>query len=78
MSKPQGVTKAMFCLKEKTGSDSTYYTDSAYLGASIVPTVGGRYSNASNAGAFYRSTNAVSYANANVGARLCYMKVASA
>jgi hypothetical protein len=78
MSKPQGVTKAMFCLKEKTGSDSTYYTDVAGLNASYVPSVGGYYSDASNAGAFYRYATAVSYANATLGARLCYMKVASA
>ena len=77
MSKPQGVTKAIFCLKEQSGSETTYYTDGAYLNASQVPNVGGGWSNASDAGAFCRSANAVSGAYAYVGARLCYMHVAS-
>ena len=77
MSKPQGVTKAIFCLKEQSGSETTYYTDVAYLYASRVPYVGGGWDDASSAGAFYRAANAVSHASAGIGARLCYMHVAS-
>ena len=77
MTKPQGVTGCMFCLKEKDGSETTYWPDYASLDASLVPYVGGNWNSASSAGAFSRNTNAVSYASATVGARLCYMHVAS-
>jgi hypothetical protein len=48
-------------------------TDNANLNASNVPNVGGNYSNTSNAGTFYRNTNTVSNANANIGARQCFL-----
>ena len=74
MSKPQGTTKTGFIAKEVTGSDSTYFCDSAYLNSSCVANFGGYWSHASHAGAFYLPVNnAASISDATIGARLMFL-----
>ena len=74
MNASQGNSKAGFNAKALSGSASTYYADGAFLTADRLPRFGGDWSPASDAGAFqlYVSYSA-SYANAYVGARLCYI-----
>lgn len=74
LSKPQGTTKTGFLAKEVTGSETTYFCDSAILYASSVAYFGGDWSNASYAGAFHLSVDyAASSSNANIAARLMYL-----
>ena len=74
MSKPQGSTKAGFVAKEVSGSETTYFCDSANLSASCVAIFGGYWNNAAAAGAFRLYVNpASSYSTANIAGRLMYL-----
>ena len=74
MSKPQGSTKTGFIAKEVSGSETTYFCDSATLYASCVAYFGGTWGTASNAGAFLLDVNyAASSSSAGVAARLMYL-----
>lgn len=74
MSKPQGTTKTGFLIKEASGSETTYFCDSASLNASCVACFGGSWTNASYAGAFHlRVAYAASFSHATVAARLMYL-----
>lgn len=74
MKLPQGGSKAGFTAHDVTGSDSTYFTDSARLYASCLAIFGGDWSNALYAGAFrLYVTAAFSFSNAYAGCRLMYM-----
>jgi len=74
MSKPQGFTEAGFVLKEKDGSETTYFCDYAYLYASRLPSFGGAWSSGSSAGAFYLRVDYSASASGSVlGGRLMYL-----
>jgi hypothetical protein len=74
MSKPQGTTKTGFIAKEVTGSDSTYFCDSANLLSSCVAYFGGTWSYASTAGAFSLPVaDTASGSTARIGARLMFL-----
>ena len=74
MSKPQGTTKRGFIAKEVSGSETTYFCDSATLYASRVAYFGGSWSNASYAGAFRLSVyDSADGSSAAVAARLMYL-----
>ena len=74
MKLPQGGSKAGFTARDVTGSDSTYFTDFAYLSASCLAIFGGSWANALYAGAFRLSVDdAFSFSLAIVGCRLMYM-----
>ena len=74
MNKPQGSTKTGFLAKEVSGSETTYFCDSAYLYASCVACFGGNWGTASYAGAFLLYvSNAASSSGATVAARLMYL-----
>lgn len=74
MSKPQGFTEAGFVLKEKNGSETTYFCDCAYLSASRLPDFGGVWSGGSGAGAFYlRVYYSASNSYSDLGGRLMYL-----
>lgn len=74
MKLPQGGNKAGFTARDVTGSDSTYFTDYAYLSASCLAIFGGYWAHALRAGAFPLDvTYAFSFSNASVGCRLMYM-----
>jgi hypothetical protein len=74
MSKPQGTSETGFVAKEVNGSATTYFTDSAYLYASRLPSSGGDWNNADDAGVFYLNVNySTSYSNADLGGRLMYL-----
>ena len=74
MKLPQGGSKAGFTAHDVTGSDSTYFTDFAYLSASCLAFFGGYWANALSAGAFpLYVCNAFSLSHASVGCRLMYM-----
>ena len=74
MKLPQGGSKAGFTARDVSGSDSTYFTDSAYLSASCLALFGGYWNNALYAGAFQLDVNyAFSLSYASVGCRLMYM-----
>ena len=74
MSKVQGTSEKGFVLKEASGSETTYYSDSAYVYASRLAYFGGNWSDGTSAGAFhldvYRSaSDSYSY----ISARLMYL-----
>ena len=74
MSKPQGTTEAGFVAKEVSGSETTYFSDTAYLHASRVPYFGGSWNNASIAGVFCLGVHyPASDSRASLGARLMYL-----
>lgn len=74
MSKPQGTTKTGFLAKEVTGSETTYFCDYASLFASCVALFGGRWADASHAGAFLLYVHdASSFSDAALAARLMYL-----
>ena len=74
MSKPQGSNEAGFVLKEANGSETTYFADYAYLKASCLPGFGGRWNDASYAGAFYlRVDYSASISYSSLGGRLMYL-----
>ena len=74
MSKPQGTTKRGFIAKEVSGSETTYFCDSAGLYASRVAAFGGSLIDASNAGAFRLSVDdSADGSYADVAARLMYL-----
>lgn len=74
MNKPQGSTKTGFLAKEVSGSETTYFCDSAYLCASCVACFGGNWGGASNAGAFRLYViYAASVSVASIAARLMYL-----
>lgn len=74
MKLPQGGSKAGFTAHDVTGSDSTYFTDAAYLYASCLAIFGGHWAYALPAGAFRLFVyNAFSFSDASVGCRLMYM-----
>ena len=74
MSRPQGGSKAGFTARTVSGSDSTYFCDSAYLSASCLAIFGGSWSNASYAGGFQLAVNnTFSLSAAYVACRLMYL-----
>lgn len=74
MKLPQGGSKAGFTARDVTGSDSTYFTDYAFLSASCLAVFGGNWDHALYAGAFLLYVyNAFSLSTAGVGCRLMYM-----
>lgn len=74
MSQPQGSTKAGFVMKEKNGSETTYFCDYAYLNSSCVAYFGGFWGHSADAGAFRLNVNnAASYSYAYVAARLMFL-----
>ena len=74
MNKAQGGTQTGFITKTGDGSETTYYADASYLGASYLPYFGGYWEDASYAGAFRLIVGSpVSYAGATISARLCYI-----
>lgn len=74
MSKPQGTTEAGFVAKEVNGSETTYFSDSAYLWVYRMPYFGGFWNSASGAGVFSLNVSALdSDSFATFGARLMYL-----
>ena len=74
MSIPQGGNKAGFVPKTVSGSDSTYFCDSAYLKVSCLASFGGYWANAGVAGAFrLLISDAFSFSSARVSCRLMYL-----
>lgn len=74
MKLPQGGSKAGFTARDVSGSDSTYFTDSASLFASCLAFFGGGWGVALSAGAFpLNVADAFSLSSATVGCRLMYM-----
>ena len=74
MSKPQGTSQTGFIAKEVSGSASTYFCDYTYLYASLLPTFGGNWYDASHAGAFYLLViHAASTSHSSLGGRLMYL-----
>lgn len=74
MSRPQGGSKAGFTAQTVSGSDSTYFCDSASLYASCLAFFGGYWHDASAAGGFQLYVNtAFSFSNASVACRLMYL-----
>ena len=74
MSKVQGTSEKGFVLKEKNGSATTYYSDSAYVYASRLPYFGGFWSYGANAGAFHFFVNlSASDSSSIFSARLMYL-----
>ena len=74
MKLPQGGSDAGFVAKDVSGSDSTYFADSASLLASCLALFGGCWHYALHAGAFLLDvSNAFSLSYAKVGCRLMYM-----
>ena len=74
LSKVQGSTDGGFVAKEVSGSDSTYFCDSAYLYASCVAFFGGYWSYGADAGAFdLRVNSSASFADSGIGSRLMYV-----
>lgn len=74
MSRPQGGSKAGFTAQTVSGSDSTYFCDSAGLCASCLAIFGGYWAIASAAGGFRLNvSNAFSFSTAYVACRLMYL-----
>ena len=74
LSKVQGSTDGGFVAKEVSGSDSTYFCDSAGLTASCVACFGGIWNSGASAGAFsLRVYISASDAYSYVGSRLMYV-----
>ena len=74
MSKPQGGTDTGFVAKEVSGSETTYFCDSAVLYASCVMVFGGYWTHGAYAGAFQLDVyNASSASSADVASRLMYV-----
>ena len=74
LSKVQGSTDGGFVAKEVSGSDSTYFCDSADLYASRVAYFGGFWNYGASAGAFdLRVDCSASNASSYVGSRLMYV-----
>lgn len=74
MSKPQGTTEKGFTMKEANGSETTYFSDSAYLYTSCVTYFGGYWSNGSTAGAFRLGVGlSASSSYSYIAARLMYL-----
>lgn len=74
MKLPQGGSDAGFTARDVSGSDSTYFCDSADLCASCLAVFGGAWSHALYAGAFLLYViYAFSFSDARVGCRLMYM-----
>ena len=74
MSKVQGTSEKGFVLKEASGSETTYYSDYAYVYSSRLACFGGNWGDGASAGAFllYVSLSA-SDSSSNVSARLMYL-----
>ena len=74
MKLPQGGSDAGFTARDVSGSDSTYFTDYAYLSASCLAIFGGRWAHALYAGAFLlHVSNSFSLSYVDVGCRLMFM-----
>lgn len=74
MKLPQGGSDAGFTARDVSGSDSTYFTDYAYLSASCLAIFGGYWADALYAGAFQLYVdNAFSLSSVAVGCRLMFM-----
>lgn len=74
MKLPQGGSDAGFTARDVSGSDSTYFCDSATLCASCLAIFGGHWTDAATAGAFRLNvSNAFSFSGAYVGCRLMFM-----
>ncbi|MBS6062648.1 MAG: hypothetical protein KH972_02130 [Peptostreptococcaceae bacterium] len=74
MSKPNGTTELGFTLKETKGSETTYFSDYAYLSADGIACFGGEWSNTAYAGVFRLNVSySPSFANSNFAGRLMYL-----
>lgn len=74
MSACVGDTHSGFTPTVTSGSETTYFCDSARLNASYLPKFGGGWDDASGAGAFFLSVYySATDANAYLGARLMYV-----
>jgi hypothetical protein len=69
-----GDTHSGFTPTSTSGSETTYFCDSALLNASCLPRFGSRWNNASNAGAFVLDVSGSESSKlASLGARLMYV-----
>lgn len=74
MSKPNGTTELGFTIKESRGSETTYFSDYAYLYAGYVACFGSDWSDAASAGAFHLSVScSASGASSSIAGRLMYL-----
>lgn len=74
MSVSQGTSATGFIAKTVEGSNSTYFCDYAHLRASRLPSFGGGWADASDAGAFrFGLSYSAADANAALGGRLMYL-----
>lgn len=74
MSKPQGTSEKGFILKEKNGSETTYFSDNTSLSPNTIGSRSGYYSSHDSAGIFslhlyYNKTEAFN----KLSARLMYL-----
>lgn len=74
MSKVQGTSEKGFVLKDASGSETTYYSDSANVYASRLAYFGGCWSNGASAGAFLLHVIlSASGSSSDVSARLMFL-----
>ena len=74
MSKVQGTSEKGFVLKDKNGSATTYYSDSAYVYASRLAYFGGNWDSRASAGAFLLHVARVASGSiSSISARLMYL-----
>ena len=73
MTESQGTNNGGFVTKISGGSSTTYYSDSAHLGASRFPYVGGCWLDGNTAGVFFCGGYFPSASNAYLGSRLMYL-----
>lgn len=74
LSKVQGTSEKGFIAKEVSGSQTTFFSDYAHLGAGYLPYFGGSWSDGAYAGAFYLYVYySASTADSGLSARLMYL-----
>ena len=74
MSKVQGTSEKGFVLKEKNGSETTYYSDSANVSASRLACFGGCWDSGAGAGAFsFSVSHSALVSSSYFSARLMYL-----
>ena len=74
MSKVQGTSEKGFVLKEANGSETTYYSDYAFVYASRLAYFGGYWGLGASAGAFLLDVSrSASDSSSNLSARLMYL-----
>lgn len=74
MSRPNGTTELGFIIKESSGSETTYFSDSVYLYPGYVAYFGGCWNSDSSAGAFrFDVSFSSSKVNPDIAGRLMYL-----